>query len=198
MMMQYFNIILDKLNFEVLESKLARWQLKKLARLKAKYGPRWRAREMIRFLKRLMKNIKYFYSGLGSKFLNIYYKKWYERTLKFNLIFNKRSLRSKMVNDHYKYLFFVISFFDTILSQLSFTYPRKRKLFSRIDIRFIFKIYFAWFIKRPFLSVFKKFIELIIYNFGLKVFIKIFMIDNKSISAQFLSRYIAMAIFFKI
>jgi len=87
MMMQYFNIILDKLNFEVLESKLARWQLKKLARLKAKYGPRWRAREMIRFLKRLMKNIKYFYSGLGSKFLNIYYKKWYERTLKFNLIF---------------------------------------------------------------------------------------------------------------
>jgi len=154
----------------------------------------WYAREEIALLKHMLFTIKRGYNKFGSKFLKGYYKKWYYKILKFEKNTKKKDILLKILRNNYKFLFYIISFFDFILKSVNPLYPKK--LFRVRDMRFFLNIYFFWFIHRPIFFQFGKFIELLMFKFDNKLDLKVkfFMLDNASVNADFLARYIGTAI----
>jgi len=195
--MQCMNIPVDKLSFEHPTYRFKYFKGRKIRRLKLKYSRNkrdWYAREEIALLKRMLFWVKKGYNKFGATFLKGYYKKWYYKIFKFEKDNNKKDILLRVLRNNYKFLFYIISFFAFSLKGVNPLYPKK--LFWVRDMRFFLNIYFLWFIHRPIFFQFGKFVELLVsrFDYNLNTKVNLFLIDNASVNAAFLARYIGMAL----
>jgi len=195
--MQCMNIPVNTLSLEHPSYRFKFFKGKKIRRLKLKHYKNkkdWHAREEIALLRHVLFIIKRGYNRFGSRFLKGYYTKWYYKIFKFEKLTHKKDILLKILKNNYKFLFYIISFFDFVLKNINPLYPKK--LFRVRDMRFFLDIYFFWFIHRPIFFQFGKFIEFLVFKFDNKLDLKVkfFMVDNASVNADFLARYIGAAI----
>jgi len=195
--MQCLNIPISKLTFDHVKYRYRYYKGRKIKRLKMKHYLNkrdWYAREEIVLLKRMLFLMKKGYNKFGSKFLKFYYEKWYYKIFKFKITKKSKNFLLKIIQNNYKFLFYIISFFDFSLKCINLSYPKR--LFKSKDMRFFLNIYIYWFLHRPIFFQFSKFVELLIVKFdkNLNFKLKFFMLDNTSINASFLARYVGTAL----
>lgn len=203
LMMSMLNICIDILGLEDIESKYSEKTLNKIMDLKRKYTTKVKpfvAYEQIWILQKLLLNVKFFYDKFGSTFLWKFFYKQYKNSLKFKK-FNKKTnflqakmeqiLRVEKVKFEYIFLFYIMSFMDFIIKRYNTKYPKN--LFSIRVFRNFLRIHMGWFILRPLFLSFSKYIEIFMLKFNFNIFVNMFLINNFSINAAFVSRFISFS-----
>jgi len=187
------HLMLDDLKWHI---KPKHW--KKLTSLRQRYGFQWVSREELLLRKNLILMNRYdTYVYLGMKRLNMVFKRYILRNLKFNLRLKGRKVlrryneknfeRANHVLQSYRKLFMFFSFFDKF-ARIIPTYPSG--IFNKLSLKILFKFFRMYFVFRPYWIRVSKFYHLLFTYIGIDSKINIYFLDNQHLSAQFLAHYI--------
>jgi hypothetical protein len=187
------HLMLDDLKWHI---KPKHW--KKLTSLRQRYGFQWVSREELLLRKNLILMNRYHtYVYLGMKRLNIVFKRYILRNLKFNLRLKGRKVlrryneknfeRANHVLQSYRKLFMFFSFFDKF-ARIIPTYPSG--IFNKLSLKILFKFFRIYFVFRPYWIKVSKFYHLLFTYIGIDSKINIYFLDNQHLSAQFLAHYV--------
>jgi len=187
------HLMLDDLKWHI---KPKHWR--KLTSLRQRYGFQWVSREELLLRKNLILMNRYHnYVYLGMKRLNIVFKRYILRNLKFNLRLKGRKVlrryneknfeRANHVLQSYRKLFMFFSFFDKF-ARIIPTYPSG--IFNKLSLKILFKFFRIYFVFRPYWIKVSKFYHLLFTYIGIDSKINIYFLDNQHLSAQFLAHYV--------
>jgi hypothetical protein len=187
------HLMLDEVKWHI---KAKHWR--KITSLKQRYGFKWMSREELLDKKNIiLLNRRGGYVYLGMKRLNVIFKRYVMRNLKFNLRLKKSRVlrgyneknfeRANHVLYSYRKLFMFFSFFDKF-ARIIPSYPTD--VFNKIALKNLFKFFRMYFVFKPYWTKMAKFYQILFLYININSKIKIYFLDNPHISAQFLAHYI--------
>lgn len=190
---QMEHLMLDELKWHI---KPKHWR--KITSLKERYGFKWMSREELLVQKNFVLTTRRSgYVYLGMKRLNMVFKRYILRNLKFNLRLKKKRVlrgyneknfeRAHHVLYSYRKLFMFFSFFDKF-ARIIPSYPSA--IFNKIALRNLFKFFRMYFVFKPYWTKMAKFYQILFIYININSKINIYFLDNPHISAQFLAHYI--------
>jgi hypothetical protein len=124
------------------------------------------------------------HNNFSLKWWAMRYRNLYKRICKY-----KRSINLTYVKFNHKLLLTFFSFVNKIFKTFDPSFDET--IYSRRIIRKFLRFYVFFFLKKNVLNVYGKLIELISTYLGFKMKSKIFILDNKSVPASFIAKFIA-------
>ena len=144
---------------------------------------------------------KRYFSKFSKRILNK--KTQYERELAdINSFKNERRFSKKFLNQknfYFRYirsnnrlLFTFLAFLGKLFSTMTYAYDRK--IFMRKWVRKVIRFYTYYFFKKTVIKLYGRFVEHIASCLNLNFNIKIYILNNNSVGATFISRFIAIGL----
>jgi len=105
---------------------------------------------------------------------------------------NKKNLYFRYIKSNNRLLFTFLSFLSKLFSTMTFAYDRK--IFMRKWVRKVIRFYTYFFFKKSVIKFYGKFVEHLASCLNLNFNVKIYILNNNSVGATFISRFIAIGL----
>ena len=105
---------------------------------------------------------------------------------------NKKNLYFQYVKSNNRLLFTFLACCSKLFSSLTYIYDRK--IFMRKWVRKVIRFFAFFFLKKNILKIYGKLVEYIASCLDLNVNVKVYALNNNSVGATFISRYIAIGL----